>query len=85
MIDNEEVIKTLEKQANEKQCIFEQYEEACGTWCKYHRKWCTDMGSTDNKQNCAEYTPSFATRMAKATLDLINSQKAEIERLKGEG
>ncbi len=84
MMTDNEIIKALEKQANEKRCIFEQYEEACGMWCKYHNKWCADMSGIDNKQNCAEYTPSSAIRIAKATLDLITRQKAEIERLKAE-
>lgn len=81
-LSDSEIVKGLEKQANEKRCTFEQYEEACGMWCKYHHKWCADMSGIDNKQNCADYTPSSATRIAKATLDLINRQKAENERLK---
>ena len=80
MTDNE-IIKALEKKANEKRCLFEQYEEACGMWCEYHHKWCADMSGIDNKQNCAEYTPSSDIRIAKEILDLVNRQKAEIERL----
>lgn len=78
LTDNE-IIKALEKQANEKRCTFEQYEEACGMWCKYHHKWCADMSGIDNKQNCADYTPSSATRIAKATLDLINRLQAKLD------
>ena len=76
MTDNE-IIKALENQANERRCIHEQYEQACGMWCKYHHKWCADMSGRDDKHNCAEYIPIYPIKMAKSILDLINRQKAE--------
>lgn len=77
-----EIIKALECEANEKVCIHEQYEEACGLWCKHLHKWCADMGGKNEKNNCSAFKPATPNKRAKATLDLINRQKAEIDGLK---
>ena len=82
IVDKNKVLKILESQANEKRCVHEQYEQACGIWCKFHHKWCADMSGRDNKNNCPEYTPVHPIQMAKAILDIINHQDAEIKRLK---
>lgn len=81
-MDKKKVLKILESQANENHCVYEQYEQACGIWCKFHHKWCADMSGRDNKNNCPEYAPVHPIQMAKAILDIINHQDVEIERLK---
>ena len=40
------------------------------------------MSARSDKNNCSAFKPIESTKMAKAILDLINRQKAEIERLK---
>ena len=76
MTDNE-IIKALELEATpmERNCVHARYEEACGMWCSKKRKW------AENCMECKEHAFGYYGRCAKATLDLINRQKAEIERL----
>ena len=77
MTDNE-IIKALELEATpmERNCVHTIYEEACGLWCtKKHKQ-------AENCMECEEHTMGYYGRYAKATLDLINRQKAEIENYK---
>ena len=78
MTDNE-IVKAVELEVNKKSCIHEQYEEACGLWCKHYHKWCEDMSGKNKKNNCSAFKPTAPTKRAKATLDLINRQKAELK------
>ena len=81
--DND-IVKALECEATKKVCIHEVYEPACGIWCKHLHKWCADMSARSDKNNCSAFKPIESTKMAKAILDLINRQKAEIERYEKE-
>ena len=81
LTDND-VVKALELEVNKKSCIHEEYEEACGLWCKHYHKWCEDMSGKNKKDNCSAFKPTAPTKRAKAILDLINRLQAENERLK---
>ena len=65
-----------------KVCIYEQYEEACGLWCKHLHRWCEDMSGKNEKNNCSAFKPVAPIKRAKASLDLINRLQAKNERLK---
>lgn len=71
LTDNE-IKKALECFANDDECIYEKYEEACGLWCELKHKWCEDMSGKSAKGSCAEHTPIFSMPIAKHALDLIN-------------
>ena len=76
MTDNE-IIKALECQANNGECVHQRYEPACGLWCACKSIWCSDMSGRSKKQECSEFTPVRSAMMAQATLDLINRLQAE--------
>ena len=80
-LTDSEIAKALELEVNKKSCIHEEYEEACGLWCKHYHKWCEDMSGKNKKDNCSAFKPTAPTKRAKATLDLINRLQAENERL----
>lgn len=80
-ISDNDIVKALECEANEKVCIHEQYEEACGLWCKHLHKWCADMSGKNDKNNCSTFKSAEPNKRAKTILDFINRQRAEIERL----
>ncbi len=78
LTDNE-IVKALEYEANEKVCIHEVYEPACGMWCKHLHLWCTDFNGNSNKNNCSAFKPTATNKRTKAILDLINHQKVELK------
>ena len=70
-----EIIKALEVEAlpSEFNCVHGKYIEACGIYCGKHRtnaEYCHD---------CKDHTMDCTGARAKATLDLIKRQQAEIE------
>lgn len=79
MTDNN-IIKALECEAvpSEANCIHSEYIEAVGIYC--HKK----KQNAENCHDCEKHRMAYYGKRAKATLDLINRQKAEIERLKAE-
>lgn len=81
-LTDSEIVKALELEVNKKSCIHEEYEEACGLWCKHYHKWCEDMSGKNKKDNCSAFKPNAPTKRAKATLDLINRLQAECDNLK---
>ena len=81
-LTDSEIIKALELEVNKKSCIHEEYEEACGLWCKHYHKWCEDMSGKNKKNNCSAFKPTAPTKRAKATLDLINRLQADCENYK---
>ena len=76
-----EIKKALELEVNKKSCIHEEYEEACGLWCKHYHKWCEDMSGKNKKDNCSAFKPTAPTKRAKATLSLLNRQEEKIKLL----
>lgn len=78
LTDNE-IVKALENEANEKVCIHEVYEPACGVWCKHLHLWCTDFNGNSNKNNCSAFKPTATNKRTKEILDLINRLQAENE------
>ena len=80
-LTDKEIVKGLELEVNKKSCIHEEYEEACGLWCKHYHKWCEDMSGKNKKDNCSAFKPTAPTKRAKATLDLINRLQAQIQEM----
>lgn len=79
MTDNE-IVKALELEATpmERNCTHAVYEEACGMWCTKKHMF------AENCKECKEHQLGYYGGQAAAALDLINRQKAEIERWQDE-
>jgi hypothetical protein len=78
---DKDVIKALEIESTpmERNCVRATYKEDCLGF------YCTKTGKlAENCMECKEHTMDWRGRHSKATLDLINRQQAEIERLKEE-
>ena len=76
--DEEEIIKALEHESvpTEYNCVHGRYIEACGIYCTKKKQ------NAQNCHECREHTIAPYGRRARATLDLINRQKAEVDELK---
>ena len=75
---DKDVIKALEIESTpmERNCVRATYKEDCLGF------YCTKTGKlAENCMECKEHTMDWRGRHSKATLDLINRQQAEIEKL----
>ena len=78
---DKDVIKALEIESTpmERNCVRATYKEDCLGF------YCTKTGKlAENCMECKEHTMDWRGRHSKATLDLINRQQAEIERLRNQ-
>ena len=83
-LDKKEIKKILEFQTNEKRCILEKYEAACGMWCEFKQCWCEDMSGENKKNTCSNYTPIPSIETRQSILDLLEEYETEIKKLKEE-
>lgn len=80
-MDSKRIKKILEHQVNESHCVHEQYEQACGLWCKLNLEWCSDMSGRCKKLKCQDFQPSSSGIISKEILNLINQYETRIEEL----
>ena len=78
MSTDNEIKKALECEAlpSELNCIHGEYMEAVGIYC--HKK----KQQAENCHDCEGHRMAYYGKRAKATLDLINRQQADNERVK---
>jgi predicted S18 family serine protease len=80
-----EIKKALEERIQHKpiNCYNGEYVEACGMYCRFHRKFVADMGSKNGQtcENCIDFTATDKVKECVDILTLINELESENERL----
>ena len=80
-----EIKKALEERIQHKpiNCYNGEYVEACGMYCRFHRKFVADMGIKNGQacENCNKFTATNKVKEYAEILTLINELESENERL----
>jgi hypothetical protein len=86
---NSEKVKEIKKVLEERtqhtpiNCSHSEYVEACGIYCRCHRKFVADMGSKNGEvcKDCNKFTATDESKEYADILTLINELESENERL----